>query len=82
MILAIHIFSRRRDYDRETEMLQQWSRAWATYGEHLLVFAKCQGGGLLSVTFSLSRAPPLSLETTQLFICISQNKYLKLRNTA
>ena len=27
MILAIHIFSRRRDYDRETEMLQQWSRA-------------------------------------------------------
>ena len=35
-----------------------------------------------SVTFSLSRALPLSLETGQLFICISQNKYPKLRNTA
>ena len=83
MILAMHIFSRHRDYDRETAMSQQWSRAWATCGVHLFVlFAQCQGGGLVSVTLSLSRALSLSLETVQLFICISQNKYLKPRNTA
>ena len=83
MILAMHIFNRRRDYDRETAMSQLWSRAWAAYGEHLFVlFAQCQCGGLVSITLSFSRALSVSLETVQLFICISQNKYLKPRNAA
>ena len=82
-ILAMHIFYRRSDYDRETAMSQLWSRAWATYGEHLFVlFAQCQGGGLVSITLSFSRALSASLDTMQLFICISQNKYLKPKNAA
>ena len=65
-ILAMHIFSRRRDYDCGTAMSPQLSRTWATHGEHLYVlFAQCQGGGLVSVTLSLSRALSLSLETVQ-----------------
>ena len=75
MILAINIFSRRHDYDCETTMSQQWSRTWATYGEHLFVlFAQWQGGGLVSVTLSLSHPVPLTGDSAVLCICISKNK--------